>query len=188
MPQEKRILNFKGYLFVLVGCAAAILLFQAFRVIYPIEPYRCADGWRSPSIGTQGACSHHGGVVGGDSMPKGVKFVCPLFGLIVFFGLTAIFGGTSTVVPKASGKYGLGYIADRAELIDQAIVLNRKIEFLYTKKDEVFPSRRTIKPHRVAYLKEGRNSTLCVVGYCFSRNSDRTFLLTRMSNVKANGA
>lgn len=23
----------------------------------------CADGWRSPSIGEQGACSHHGGVV-----------------------------------------------------------------------------------------------------------------------------
>lgn len=23
----------------------------------------CADGWNSPSIGKQGACSHHGGVV-----------------------------------------------------------------------------------------------------------------------------
>lgn len=23
---------------------------------------RCRDGWRSPSIGSQGACSHHGGV------------------------------------------------------------------------------------------------------------------------------
>lgn len=26
-------------------------------------PPRCADGWISPSIGRQGACSHHGGVV-----------------------------------------------------------------------------------------------------------------------------
>ncbi|WP_405986931.1 DUF3761 domain-containing protein [Streptomyces sp. NBC_00872] len=26
------------------------------------EPARCADGWLSPSIGRQGACSHHGGV------------------------------------------------------------------------------------------------------------------------------
>lgn len=24
---------------------------------------RCSDGWASPSIGRQGACSHHGGVV-----------------------------------------------------------------------------------------------------------------------------
>ena len=29
------------------------------------EPLRCADGWTSTSIGKQGACSHHGGVVGG---------------------------------------------------------------------------------------------------------------------------
>jgi hypothetical protein len=26
-------------------------------------PARCADGWNSPSIGKQGACSWHGGVV-----------------------------------------------------------------------------------------------------------------------------
>ena len=26
-------------------------------------PAHCADGWSSPSIGRQGACSHHGGVV-----------------------------------------------------------------------------------------------------------------------------
>lgn len=25
-------------------------------------PLICIDGWRSPSIGSQGACSHHGGV------------------------------------------------------------------------------------------------------------------------------
>jgi hypothetical protein len=32
-----------------------------------IEPFslRCADGWQSPSIGRQGACSSHGGVVSG---------------------------------------------------------------------------------------------------------------------------
>ena len=29
-----------------------------------VRSYRtCADGWDSPSIGRQGACSHHGGVV-----------------------------------------------------------------------------------------------------------------------------
>lgn len=32
-----------------------------------VEPFslRCADGWQSPSIGRQGACSSHGGVVSG---------------------------------------------------------------------------------------------------------------------------
>lgn len=36
----------------------------------PSLPSRCADGWRSPSIGATGACAHHGGVVpGGDPTP-----------------------------------------------------------------------------------------------------------------------
>ncbi|MFZ3441283.1 hypothetical protein L2D37_26545 [Vibrio harveyi] len=31
---------------------------------YHLGTYKsCASGWRSPSIGTRGACSHHGGVV-----------------------------------------------------------------------------------------------------------------------------
>lgn len=43
----------------------AILLFFVFRIgasyIFDLSA-RCQDGWTSPSIGTQGACSHHGGV------------------------------------------------------------------------------------------------------------------------------
>ena len=35
-------------------CASIITLFGANR--------GCSDGWDSPSIGTQGACSYHGGV------------------------------------------------------------------------------------------------------------------------------
>lgn len=121
-------------------------------------------------------------------MPKGLKLICPMFGLFVFVGLTAIFDKTPTVVQKPPGKYGFGYIAERAELIDNAILLNQKIEFSYKKKDDVFPTVRTIKPHRIIYLKEGWNPTLCVVGYCFTRCADRTFLLTRMSDPKVIGA
>lgn len=35
----------------------------AYFVIYGVGTYRaCANGWRSPSIGSRGACSHNGGV------------------------------------------------------------------------------------------------------------------------------
>jgi len=37
-----------------------------------VTPYRCADGWPSHSIGHRGACSHHGGVVGGNAIYKSV--------------------------------------------------------------------------------------------------------------------
>ena len=41
-----------------------IFLYAVFHGIYiqDMEPLRCKDGWRSSSIGLQGACSHHGGV------------------------------------------------------------------------------------------------------------------------------
>ncbi len=40
------------------------------------EPAKCADGWSSPSIGRQGACSHHGGVVYGGSFWKWPISLC----------------------------------------------------------------------------------------------------------------
>ena len=43
-----------------IGVTVAITLFVFFIAIQ--GPVRCRDGWPSPSIGRQGACSHHGGV------------------------------------------------------------------------------------------------------------------------------
>jgi hypothetical protein len=46
-----------------VGILSAIIaLCLAVALIRSIPEPRCADGWDSPSIGRQGACSHHGGV------------------------------------------------------------------------------------------------------------------------------
>lgn len=48
--------------FIAICCGFAIL-FGGGRLIAAIAPKAvCRDGWESPSIGTQGACSHHGGV------------------------------------------------------------------------------------------------------------------------------
>lgn len=42
------------------GLAAFIVMLFVTRPI--VQPTTCEDGWRSPSIGRQGACSWHGGV------------------------------------------------------------------------------------------------------------------------------
>lgn len=42
--------------------AAFILTLILLKLI--IGPVTCNSGWKSPSIGRQGACSHHGGVAG----------------------------------------------------------------------------------------------------------------------------
>ena len=46
-----------------------------------VDPYRCADGWHSPSIGKSGACSWHGGVVGG-----------PVFETVTVPAVAAVYG------------------------------------------------------------------------------------------------
>jgi predicted RNA-binding Zn-ribbon protein involved in translation (DUF1610 family) len=51
-----------------IGAAiATAVLILVFRAVYEHSigqagPLRCEDGWRSPSVGIQGACSSHGGV------------------------------------------------------------------------------------------------------------------------------
>jgi hypothetical protein len=185
MPQEDRSLNPRGYLFALLSGVLTVALFIGLRIIYPIEPYRCADGWESPSIGIQGACSHHGGVVGGDTMPRLLKIACPLAGLLVFWLVANAYGGFTTRIPS---KYGTGYIADRADLIDRAISGGERIEFSYKKSHEIYYTKRLIRPSQIHYIKPGRTTTLCVSGYCFDRKEDRTFLLARMTDVKVAGA
>jgi hypothetical protein len=44
---------------VTLALVAAALAYVLFSFIYPTT---CVDGWASPSIGIQGACSSHGGV------------------------------------------------------------------------------------------------------------------------------
>jgi|WetSurMetagenome_2_1015567.scaffolds.fasta_scaffold76319_1 hypothetical protein len=45
---------------ILFGIIVFFIIFFIGRAI--IGPTRCSDGWNSPSIGRQGACSHHDGV------------------------------------------------------------------------------------------------------------------------------
>lgn len=44
--------------------ALFIIIFSDFSINSYLGPVVCHDGWASPSIGMQGACSHHGGVDG----------------------------------------------------------------------------------------------------------------------------
>lgn len=43
------------------GLSLAILVRLYLGIAFDLSP-RCESGWKSPSIGNQGACSHHGGV------------------------------------------------------------------------------------------------------------------------------
>lgn len=63
---------------LIVGFTTFLVLSFAGSAI--IGPLSCNDGWQSPSIGKQGACSHHGGV---NELPKYLVLIVAGFGGVI---------------------------------------------------------------------------------------------------------
>jgi hypothetical protein len=59
---------------------------------------KCNDGWMSPSIGTQGACSHHGGV---NHTPRNIVLIISIVGGVLASGFV---GSRPTINRPRSGK------------------------------------------------------------------------------------
>ena len=60
----RRIVQWVGALTLLFGVLALFVKLAAEDDRGADLGERCSDGWASPSIGSPGACSHHGGVGG----------------------------------------------------------------------------------------------------------------------------
>lgn len=77
-------------------------------------------------------------------------------------------------------------ISSRVQIVNSAINKGKLIEFLYRKPEDATFRKRKIKPVGLTEydhnVKDG--STLCVEGFCYSRNADRVFALKRMKNLK----
>lgn len=91
------------------------------------------------------------------------------------------FSGDRSVIPLA--------IADRVQLLQEAIASGRDVEFLYRKPTDVLHEKRLVTPRALVEIghehDDGR--TLCLTGYCYLRQADRTFALKRMKAVKEAG-
>lgn len=78
----------------------------------------------------------------------------------------------------------------KLEIINFAMEGNKKVEFLYKKREDNKYRQRTITPHeivRVSY-SDGSGFTLCVRGFCHLRSSDRHFAMDdRMKRLKIRG-
>jgi hypothetical protein len=189
-----------------IGWVVGVALFLLLQQLLP--EVRCADGWASPSIGRQGACSHHGGV-----RDNGI-YVILILGLSIAAGIITASklkptdltvpsqptslrtsrptkpGGPQNLRPAAQCTFYTARNAQNqskeAELISSAIKDQRKIEFTYKKPTANKPELRTILPHEFKHVahKHGPDSTHCVVGFCDKRKEQRTFALKRMSNIR----
>lgn len=72
------------------------------------------------------------------------------------------------------------------ELVRKAISESKNIEFMYCKPSEKIFKKRVIRPSQILEIDHEYDfdTTLCVRGYCYLREDERTFAFKRMQDLK----
>ena len=156
----------------LLGVSCFLLLMS---VAPEPSPPSCADGWKSPSIGLQGACSHHGGV------RRHIRWwPVPIAALSAFVGLWI--GGAFARRQSHDGP-PLPKSALEA-LIEESIRDGKTLHFRYQSKGSTTWHSRRVRPTSLDYISSDRRIwTPHIVGFCEDRQAERRFLLSRMRDI-----
>lgn len=168
---------------IIAGWLVGLLLLVGLLSLIP--PPTCRDGWRSPSIGRQGACSHHGGV----ERHSGLAFMAVAVSFGAGFLVSAKLSGVIERRKKDRFKRSLTPPPTNApadEVIIYAILSESKIEFMYKGRKDFVPAQRIVTPTGLTTTggRFGKAGTPCVVGYCHIRNAARIFTLDRIQGLK----
>lgn len=144
----------------------------------------CEDGWRSPSIGHRGACSHHGGVRYEDPTPLWKKLAFFGAGLGVAFlpGVIDLRDRRRHRLCKPPPAF-FGYEDDTSHLLQDALERKHPVRFLYRTADGRV-MRRTVRPKALIYLQKMGMEQRCLVGHCYLRDAERKFMLSRMTSLE----
>lgn len=146
----------------------------------PNLPLHCKDYWDSASIGAQGACSHHGGVTGGEDLtPWWKRALAITGGMLSFVGFTALLQRFPQPKPDRFAPF-----KDPVSLLIQdAMKQGKDVSFTY-RKEQGEPETRRITPLDLTMLRSGALNSRCLVGYCHCRSAKRAFALMRISDLK----
>jgi hypothetical protein len=140
---------------------------------------RCADGWRSSSIGGTGACSHHGGVVSGLDLLPWWRLVLPFaIGSLIFF-IPAWRGGMF----RRETRDPMAAFTDPVSMeIRQAMKEGSDVHFLYKKENQAL-QWRTVTPLELTHLHLASHASRCLLAYCHLRQAKRHFVLSRIDQI-----
>jgi hypothetical protein len=170
---------------VVIAAIVAFGLFVGFHVNVPAEqPLVCVDGWKSPSIGRQGACSSHGGVDRDTSTGRAESqngWLGAGGGLVFLVTM-----GWMEIRLKKRGKLPW-WGANSKELVSYAIRAGRGIQFQYPKDllDGKVTELHTMTPERFDDAQIRRGGTiLYVVGYSDYHKKTWKYVVSVMTNVK----
>lgn len=145
----------------------------------PNLPLHCKDQWDSASIGAQGACSHHGGVAGGEDPTPWWKKALALAGGMLSFGL---FAYLLQLIPTPKSDPYAAWQDPVSLVVRDAMKHGKDVRFVYT-KDSKESETRNVTPLELIFLRPGVYTSRCLVGYCHGRSAKRTFALTRISGI-----
>lgn len=148
-----------------------------------LGPVTCKSGWRSPSIGSRGACSHHGGV-------EDRSWVFFLFVIIVFFSWLIISDKfrkneekkvkkerelfENAIKTKIKEKIPINDWKEKNYLLNIATREKLAISFSYTDKYN-HKYKRCVTP---IAIKWG-----CLISYCHLKKAERNFRISRMNDL-----
>lgn len=136
---------------------------------------RCASGWKPPSIGEQGACSHHGGVVyPKDPTPWWIRVLSIAAGGATIYGSMWLGSKFLPATPTTQADA-------TTALLTKAINTGQNVRFTYS-KDGTF-RERVVMPLELIQLRTGVQQSTCLVAYCHLRKAKRTFALSRMWGI-----
>ena len=156
--------------------------------LFLIGPVKCSDGWDSPSIGKQGACSHHGGV---NRLPQTiVLFLSVGFGFYTSSRCKDKAEKTLTTkrieIINERNRTEKDSVDREASLVTEAIEEGRNVQFEYKAKNQKQFSKRVVRPEEIFGVKHRDNlsETYCFSGYCLKRKDKRTFAFKRIRNLE----
>lgn len=175
----------------IVSCGTAIVLYQTNVTSY----YACSDGWISPSIGKQGACSHHGGVVTKyldkrTSLQKDLTIGLGISGLVSLIGAALL--GRAIAFPSVDidGEWAMVPLTIASEtrsvevvwidektyitVDDVALVRcpNKMRKTVYRKPIEFVGKNGKYKQNLIVWIDTGRGRAKGYYGKAFAWNND----------------
>lgn len=172
------------------GVPFSISLIIGFCFLFVINtllgPLACKSGWRSPSIGSRGACSYHGGV-------EDRSWVFFLFIIVVLISWSYIsekFNKRSAIKEqkeqenfekviqgKITNKVPINDSREKDFLLNYVIKNNLSVSFDYIDNYGNMSSRT------VSSIKVNNN---LLTGYCHLKRAERNFRICKATNMKVN--
>lgn len=172
------LMKYSGFVGFVVYAAMTLVLSA------DIPPPECSDGWQSPSIGRQGACSHHGGVNYHDDLYFRAVGIGALSGLLVYVIGTLIERRVNSLNVPDIDPNTLG----PTEVILHAIKHKLAIEFTYLRPGSPETTRSLVPTDLSHVSQKGNYAVLYVTGLCELRQEQRTFAMSRIKDVRIPGS